>query len=67
MGQIVGSTGWQLSHGERSRLFAARAILGSADLVVLDESLAALDPATAQVVLRCARRRTRSLMLIGHP
>ena len=25
--QIVGETGWQLSHGERSRLYIARALL----------------------------------------
>ena len=65
--QIVGETGWQLSHGERSRLYAARAILGDADLIVLDESIAALDPDTAQTVIRCARERSRALMLIAHP
>ena len=42
--QLVGETGWQLSHGERSRLFMARALLQGADLVVLDESFAELDP-----------------------
>jgi ATP-binding cassette subfamily B protein len=67
MQQIVGETGWQLSHGERGRLFAARAILADADLVVLDESVAALDPETAAAVVRCAREHTRSLMLIAHP
>jgi ATP-binding cassette subfamily B protein len=41
--QTVGETGWQLSHGERSRLFAARAILAGSALVILDESMAALD------------------------
>jgi ATP-binding cassette subfamily B protein len=65
--QIVGETGWQLSHGERSRLFVARALLADADLVVLDESLAALDPETAGRVLACARRRARSLLLVAHP
>jgi ATP-binding cassette subfamily B protein len=42
--QLVGETGWQLSHGERSRLYIARALLQGADLVVLDESFAVLDP-----------------------
>ncbi len=41
--QIVGDTGWRLSHGERSRLFVARALLQGADLVMLDESFAAID------------------------
>ena len=42
--QQVGETGWQLSHGERSRVFLARALLQQADLTILDESFAALDP-----------------------
>ena len=41
--QMVGETGWRLSHGERSRLFVARALLHGAPLVVLDESFGALD------------------------
>ena len=52
--QMVGETGWQLSHGERSRLYIARALLQDAELVVLDESFAALDPENLQ-----ARRRVR--------
>jgi ABC-type bacteriocin/lantibiotic exporter with double-glycine peptidase domain len=42
--QMVGETGWQLSHGERSRLYIARALLQKAELIILDESFAALDP-----------------------
>ena len=33
--QPVGETGWQLSHGERSRLFIARALLQDADVMLL--------------------------------
>jgi ABC-type transport system involved in cytochrome bd biosynthesis fused ATPase/permease subunit len=51
--QPVGETGWQLSHGERSRLYIARALLQGADLVILDESLAALDPETLRQALGC--------------
>jgi ATP-binding cassette subfamily B protein len=43
---MLGETGWQLSHGERSRLYIAPALPQRADLVVLDENLAALDPET---------------------
>lgn len=50
--QRIGETGWQLSHGERSRLFLARALLQGAPLTVLDESFAALDPET---LARCLR------------
>jgi ATP-binding cassette subfamily B protein len=65
--QVVGETGWQLSHGEKSRLFVARTLLADASLVVLDESLAALDPETAREVLACVRRRAWSLLLVAHP
>lgn len=65
--QIVGETGWQLSHGERSRLYVARALLQNAQLAVLDESFAALDPETPDRCIRCALSRTSTLMIIAHP
>ena len=49
--QMVGETGWQLSHGERSRLYLARALLQGADLIILDESFGALDPTTLHQTL----------------
>ena len=64
---IVGETGWQLSQGERSRVFLARALLQNADLVVLDESLAALDPENLGQCLECVRRRAKTLLVIAHP
>ena len=65
--EMVGETGWQLSHGERSRVFLARALLQDAQLTVLDESFAALDPETLQKCLDCAFRRARTLAVIDHP
>jgi ATP-binding cassette subfamily B protein len=65
--ETVGETGWQLSHGEKSRLFIARALLQDSDVVILDESLAALDPENLARVLRCLRARVRSLVVIAHP
>ncbi len=65
--QMVGDTAWQLSHGERSRVFMARSLLQGADLVVLDETFAALDAATLRMAVECARHRARSLMVIAHP
>jgi ATP-binding cassette subfamily B protein len=65
--QMVGDTGWQLSHGEKSRLFLARALLQGAELVVLDESFAALDPANLRQALHCAQERAPTLMVIAHP
>ena len=65
--QPVGESGWQLSNGERSRVFVARAILQRTELLILDESLGALDPETLPCVLECIRRRVSTLMVIAHP
>ena len=67
LGQLVGETGWQLSHGERSRLYIARALLQAPDVLVLDESFAALDPETLNVCMACVRRRARTLLVVAHP
>ena len=64
--QMVGDTGWQLSHGERSRLFIARALLQQADLIVLDESFAALDPENLRSAMECVLQRARTVMVIAH-
>lgn len=65
--QMVGETGWQLSHGERSRLYLARALLQGADLIILDESFAALDPENLARALRCVLDRAETLLVIAHP
>ena len=65
--QMVGETGWQLSHGERSRLYIARALLQRADLVIFDESFAALDPENLAKALGCVLDRVPTLMVIAHP
>ncbi len=65
--QTVGETGWQLSHGERSRLYVARALLQKADLLVLDESFAALDPETLEQTMSFVMSECPSLMIIAHP
>lgn len=65
--QMVGESGWQLSHGEKSRLYIARALLQRAELVVLDESFAALDPENLRQALSCVLQRARTLMVIAHP
>lgn len=67
MQQMVGESGWQLSHGERSRLFVARALLQNPQVLVLDESFAALDPTTARQAVECVLRRASTLIVIAHP
>ena len=65
--QTLGEAGWQLSHGERSRLYIARSLLQGADLVILDEGFAALDADTLRQSLQCVLKRSPTLMVIGHP
>lgn len=67
MMQHIGETGWQLSHGERSRIFLARALLQNAQLTIMDESFAALDPETLEKCLRCCMERTETLIVVAHP
>lgn len=67
MNQVVGECGWQLSHGERSRLFMARALLQGGELVILDESFAALDPETRMAALRAASENAETLLVVAHP
>lgn len=65
--QRVGETGWQLSHGERSRVFLARALLQEAQVTILDESFASLDPATMDKCLNTALAKAQTLVVIAHP
>jgi ATP-binding cassette, subfamily C, bacterial CydD len=65
---LVGDGGRPLSPGERRRIGLARAFLGDAALVVLDEPTADLDPASVELVSRAVRRLSagRTVLLIAH-
>lgn len=65
--QIIGSTGWQLSHGELSRLYIARALLQRSEVLLLDESFAALDPATLKSTMQSVIDSSETLIVIAHP
>ena len=67
MQQMVGETGWQLSQGERSRIYIARALLQRASVVLLDESFAALDPENLRRCLECVLKRAETLVVVAHP
>ena len=67
LSQPVGETGWQLSHGEKSRLYIARTLLQGSELVILDESFASLDPETMGLAVRCVLKHARSLIVVCHP
>ncbi len=64
--QPVGEAGWALSQGEACRVLLARALLQHPRVLILDESIAALDPDTARQVLAALKRRARTLLLIAH-
>jgi ATP-binding cassette subfamily B protein len=65
--QTVGETGWQLSHGERSRVYLARALLQQPDVLILDESFAQLDPENMHLALDAVASRKSAVLLIAHP
>ncbi|MBV9746694.1 MAG: ATP-binding cassette domain-containing protein, partial [Acidobacteriia bacterium] len=64
--QAVGDCGWQLSNGEKSRVFLARALLQRASVVILDETFAALDPKTSREAIDCVLRRAPALVCVAH-
>lgn len=63
----VGESGWQLSHGEKSRLFVARGILSGAKVTIFDESLGSLDPVNAEMTLSAILANCETVILVAHP
>lgn len=64
--QMVGETGWQLSHGERNRVFLARTLLQNEGLTILDESFEPLDSENAVRAARLVLERVPSVIAISH-
>jgi ATP-binding cassette subfamily B protein len=64
--QMVGETGWQLSHGERNRVFLARTLLQNEGLTILDESFEPLDSENALKASRLVLERVPSVVAITH-
>ncbi len=64
--QWVGETGWRLSHGERARVWIARALLQRAEVVVIDEGLDALDPVSLRQVQAVLREERAAVLVIAH-
>jgi thiol reductant ABC exporter CydD subunit len=67
-GTVIGEGGRPLSAGETQRVALARAFLRDAELVILDEPTAHLDPASAELVAQAVERLRvgRTVLLIVH-
>ena len=66
--QLVGEFGWQLSHGERSRLHVARALLQHPDVFLLaTRASAARRSRGPQPVARVCAGAGSTLALAAHP
>ncbi len=65
---ILGERGQGLSGGEIQRIGLARAFLKNAELLVLDEASAHLDPQTASLVNQSVEKliRDRTVLMIAH-
>ncbi|SJM60987.1 ABC transporter ATP-binding protein [Gulosibacter sp. 10] len=64
---VLGEEG-ELSGGQRQRVALARALLSDADLLVLDETLSSVDPATRTRLLGVLQQEAarRSVLLVTH-
>jgi ATP-binding cassette, subfamily B, bacterial len=64
----VGEAGVRLSGGQKRRVALARAAVSEAPIVLLDEPTAALDPVSAELLVRAIRGATaeRTVLLITH-
>jgi ATP-binding cassette subfamily B protein len=64
----VGERGFTLSGGQRQRAALARALVGRPHILILDDSLSAVDAATERAILDVLldRRREHTLILVTH-
>ncbi len=63
---VLGELGVRFSGGQRQRLALARAYLMAPELLILDETLHALDPDCENTILHALRARIPALIIISH-
>lgn len=62
----IGERGVTLSGGQRQRLALARAFYANTEVLLLDDSLSAVDPRTEAVLVETLLARGRGLILVSH-
>ena len=64
---LIGETGTNLSGGQRARVALARVVYSQADIVLLDDPLAAVDTKIGQELFHeCIRRLPQTVVLVTH-
>ena len=65
---IIGERGITLSGGQKQRTAIARALIRDPAILILDDSLSAVDTATEERILRALReiRKGRTVMIVSH-
>lgn len=63
---VIGERGVTLSGGQKQRLSLARAIIKDAPILILDDSLSAVDAKTQDDILAHIRRVRQTLLLVSH-
>ena len=64
--QILGESGWQLSHGEQSRIFIARALLQQPDVIIFDESFMPLDSDNFEKAMHYVLDNDSAIIVVAH-
>ena len=65
---VIGERGITLSGGQKQRTAIARALIRNPEILILDDSLSAVDTATEERILRALReiRKGRTVLIVSH-
>jgi len=68
LGTVIGERGITLSGGQKQRTAIARALIRDPIILILDDSLSAVDTATEERILRALReiRKGRTVLIVSH-